>query len=283
MKYYYHQKKENRHLCSQAFLPMKLQTVIIFVFLVSCLSGSVVADSSSYFIGKYQVSILDEQIEPIDDGKEIHEVKGFEHLLIWREFFIGKIGFALGDSSFLDMLIFFSPILYALLGFFVILRFASAKSRTPSPVPDKILSFLHEHNGSSQKQIIEAVSASRGSVSFHLKNLEKKGFLKVVRANGVVQYFLTSAAPASAEHAAVLRFLSRKKSGAALRMLFEQKEITRKELAGVLHISETTARWYLEQFVVCGLAVSREEEGGVYYCITKEAEDVLHNLISGEN
>ena len=75
MKYYYHQKKENRHLCSQAFLPMKLQTVIIFVFLVSCLSGSVVADSSSYFIGKYQVSILDEQIEPIDDGKRFMKSK----------------------------------------------------------------------------------------------------------------------------------------------------------------------------------------------------------------
>lgn len=165
-------------------------------------------------------------------------------------------------------------------GFF---GFTSPKRRKPSPIPDKILAFLHEHNGSSQKQIIEAVSASRGSTSYHLQNLEQKGYLKVVRANGVAQYFLTSAAPASAEHAAVLRFLSRKKSGAALRMLFEQKEITRKELAGVLHISETTARWYLEQFVVCGLAVSREEEGGVYYCITKEAEDVLHNLIFEEN
>lgn len=165
-------------------------------------------------------------------------------------------------------------------GFF---GFISPKRRKPSPIPEKILSFLHEHNGSSQKQIIEAVSASRGSVSYHLKNLEKKGFLKVVRANGVAQYFLTSAAPASAEHAAVLRILSRKKSGAALRLLFERKEITRKELAAALHISETTARWYLEQFVVCGLAVSRAGEEEVYFCITEKAESVLYNLIFEQN
>lgn len=165
-------------------------------------------------------------------------------------------------------------------GFF---GFTSPKRRKPSPIPDKILAFLHEHNGSSQKQIVEAVSASRGSVSYHLKNLEQKGYLKVVRANGVAQYFLTSAAPASAEHAAVLRFLSRKKSGMVLRLLFERKKIARKELSAVLHISETTARWYLEQFEQCRIVVSRDGEGGVYYCITKEAEDVLHNLIFEEN
>ena len=256
--------------------------IVLSLFFLIVLSGIVVtisADSVGYYVGEYEVSPIYEEIIPIDDGKEIHEVKGFEHLLIWREFFIGKIGFALGDSSFLDMLIFFSPILYALLGFFVILRFASAKSRNPSPIPEKILSFLHEHNGSSQKQIVEAVSASRGSVSYHLKNLEQKGYLKVVRANGVTQYFLTSAASASAEHAAVLRFLSRKKSGTVLRLLFERKKIARKELSAVLHISETTAWWYLEQFEQCGLVVSREEEGCVYYCITKETEDVLQNLI----
>ena len=161
-------------------------------------------------------------------------------------------------------------------GFF---GFTSPKRRKPSPIPDKILAFLHEHNGSSQKQIIEAVSASRGSTSYHLQNLEQKGYLKVVRANGVTQYFLTSAASASAEHAAVLRFLSRKKSGTVLRLLFERKKIARKELSAVLHISETTARWYLEQFEQCGLVVSREGEGGVYYCITKETEDVFQNLI----
>ena len=250
----------------------------IFSILLSGIVVTVSADSVGYYVGEYEVSPIYEDVVPINDGKEIHEVEGFEHLLIWREFVIGKIGFALGDSSFLDMLIFISPILYALLGFFVILRFTSAKSRTPSPVPEKILSYLHEHNGSSQKQIVEAVSVSRGSVSYHLKNLEKKGIIKSVRANGVSQYFLTSAAPASAEHAVILRILSRKKSGAALLYIAEQKRVNRKALADALFVNETTARWYLEQFVSCGLVVLEEIDGNVWYCITERAEEILHEM-----
>ena len=224
-----------------------------------------------------------ERIEPVDDGKEIIQTNTGNWLVDFqRKAYVAIIELFSG-TILQNIIIILIPVVTAFGGYLLFLRFASAKSRTPSPIPEKILSFLHEHNGSSQKQIVEAVSASRGSVSYHLKNLEQKGYLKVVRANGVTQYFLTSAASASAEHAAVLRFLSRKKSGTVLRLLFERKKIARKELSAVLHISETTARWYLEQFEQCGLVVSREGEGGVYYCITKETEDVLHNLIFEEN
>ena len=277
MKYYYHQKKENRHLCSQAFIPMKLQTIIIFVFLVSCLSGCVSATES--LSDDVTVTPNFERIEPVDDGKEIIQTNTGNWLVDFqRKAYVAIIELFSG-TVLQNIIIILIPVVTAFGGYLLFLRFASAKSRTPSPIPEKILSFLHEHNGSSQKQIVEAVSASRGSVSYHLKNLEQKGYLKVVRANGVTQYFLTSAASASAEHAAVLRFLSRKKSGTVLRLLFERKKIARKELSAVLHISETTARWYLEQFEQCGLVVSREGEGGVYYCITKETEDVFQNLI----
>lgn len=218
-----------------------------------------------------------ERIEPVDDGKEIMQTNTGNWLVDFqRKAYVAIIELFSG-TVLQNIIIILIPVVTAFGGYLLFLRFASAKSCTPSPIPEKILSFLHEHNGSSQKQIIEAVSTSRGSVSYHLQNLEKKGFLKVVRANGVAQYFLTSAAPASAEHAAVLRFLSRKKSGAALRMLFGRKEITLKELAAALHISETTVRWYLEQFVVCGLVVSRAGYDGGSFCITKEAEDILRD------
>ena len=219
-----------------------------------------------------------ERIEPINDGKEIIPDETGNRLLDFqRRVSVAFIEFF--DGSILqNVIIILIPVITAFGGYFVILRFTSAKSRTPSPVPEKILSYLHEHNGSSQKQIVEAVSVSRGSVSYHLKNLEKKGIIKSVRANGVSQYFLTSAAPASAEHAVILRILSRKKSGAALLYIAEQKRVNRKALADALFVNETTARWYLEQFVSCGLVVLEEIDGNVWYCITERVEEILHEM-----
>ena len=99
------------------------------------------------------ISPIYEEIVPVDDGKEIQTVGGWDYLLIWRQKIISELVLYFDDTILYEPLIILSPFLFALLGIIVIAKFGTNKTRKKSPVPEKILAYLKEHPGSTQKQL----------------------------------------------------------------------------------------------------------------------------------
>ncbi|HJK83136.1 MAG TPA: MarR family transcriptional regulator, partial [Methanocorpusculum sp.] len=72
------------------------------------------------------------------------------------------------------------PIVSALLGVLCIGIFTSANKRIKSPVSENILLSIRENPGITQKQITDTVRCSRGSVCYHLHQLEKTGKIRKI-------------------------------------------------------------------------------------------------------
>lgn len=71
------------------------------------------------------------------------------------------------DTALREPVRFCTPILFALLGVILLLRFAP-KERLVSVVPQKILEYAAEHPAASLAEIVKGVGVSQGSVVHHL-------------------------------------------------------------------------------------------------------------------
>lgn len=263
-------------------LYQKIGLLLFFGIVTSFLliSGAAAVETGPRIIDDMYISPMYEEIIPIDDGKEIRVVEGWDYLKIWRQKIISELIGFFSDTILYEVIILLSPYIFALLGIFCIFRWTANKKREPSPYREKILTHIKEHPGSTQTQILAAMQTSRGTVCYHLNRLASAGKIHVIYIGRVPQYY-PDAGQTIPENSCEyhLRYLiSRKKSGRVLQTISQHPASTRKELADHLSLSPVTVRWYLRTFTKKELLIITKDGPELRYSFTDEAQHIYERL-----
>lgn len=251
--------------------------------IISCVITSVTTaeETGPRTIGNMYVSPMYEDSVPIDDGKVIHVLSGLDYLQFWRHKIVSELSGFFSHTVLYETFIFLSPLIFALLGFICLLLCTADRRKKPSSLQENILLCIRENPGITQKQITDTVRCSRGSVCYHLHQLEKTGKIRKLHLGTTPQYYPSAELPSpdTLIEQTILLLLSRKKSGRFLRTLYEHPGITQKELAALLNIRPTTAHWYLHTYTKSRILSIEQNGRELHYSLTREAETIFARLI----
>lgn len=266
---------------------LSLKKIVLFLFfivIISCVITSVTTaeETGPRTIGNMYVSPMYEDSVPIDDGKVIHVLSGLDYLQFWRHKIVSELSGFFSHTVLYETFIFLSPLIFALLGFICLLLCTADRRKKPSSLQENILLCIRENPGITQKQITDTVRCSRGSVCYHLHQLEKTGKIRKLNFGTAPQYYPSAELPSpdTLIEQTILLLLSRKKSGRFLRTLYEHPGITQKELAALLNIRPTTAHWYLHTYTKSRILSVEQNGRELHYSLTREAETICARLIS---
>lgn len=214
---------------------LSLKKIVLFLFfivIISCVITSVTTaeETGPRTIGNMYVSPMYEDSVPIDDGKVIHVLSGLDYLQFWRHKIVSELSGFFSHTVLYETFIFLSPLIFALLGFICLLLCTADRRKKPSSLQENILLSIRENPGITQKQITDTVRCSRGSVCYHLHQLEKTGKIRKLHLGTAPQYYPSAELPSpdTLLEQTILLLLSRKKSGKFLRTLYENPCITQK-------------------------------------------------------
>ena len=265
---------------------LSLKKIVLFLFfivIISCVITSVTTaeETGPRTIGNMYVSPMYEDSVPIDDGKVIHVLSGLDYLQFWRHKIVSELSGFFSHTVLYETFIFLSPLIFALLGFICLLLCTADRRKKPSSLQENILLSIRENPGITQKQITDTVRCSRGSVCYHLHQLEKTGKIRKLHLGTTPQYYPSAELPSpdTLLEQTILLLLSRKKSGKFLRTLYENPCITQKELAALLNIRPTTAHWYLHTYTKNRILSVEQNGRELHYSLTREAETICARLI----
>lgn len=265
---------------------LSLKKIVLFLFfivIISCVITSVTTaeETGPRTIGNMYVSPMYEDSVPIDDGKVIHVLSGLDYLQFWRHKIVSELSGFFSHTVLYETFIFLSPLIFALLGFICLLLCTTDRRKKPSSLQENILLCIRENPGITQKQITGTVRCSRGSVCYHLHQLEKTGKIRKLHLGTAPQYYPSAELPSpdTLIEQTILLLLSRKKSGRFLRTLYEHPGITQKELAALLNIRPTTAHWYLHTYTKSRILSIEQNGRERHYSLTREAETIFARLI----
>lgn len=265
---------------------LSLKKIVLFLFfivIISCVITSVTTaeETGPRTIGNMYVSPMYEDSVPIDDGKVIHVLSGLDYLQFWRHKIVSELSGFFSHTVLYETFIFLSPLIFALLGFICLLLCTTDRRKKPSSLQENILLCIRENPGITQKQITGTVRCSRGSVCYHLHQLEKTGKIRKLHLGTTPQYYPSAELPSpdTLIEQTILLLLSRKKSGRFLRTLYEHPGITQKELAALLNIRPTTAHWYLHTYTKSRILSVEQNGRERHYSLTREAETICARLI----
>ena len=265
---------------------LSLKKIVLFLFfivIISCVITSVTTaeETGPRTIGNMYVSPMYEDSVPIDDGKVIHVLSGLDYLQFWRHKIVSELSGFFSHTVLYETFIFLSPLIFALLGFICLLLCTADRRKKPSSLQENILLSIRENPGITQKQITDTVRCSRGSVCYHLHQLEKTGKIRKLHLGTTPQYYPSAELPSpdTLIEQTILLLLSRKKSGRFLRTLYEHPGITQKELAALLNIRPTTAHWYLHTYTKSRILSIEQNGRELHYSLTREAETICARLI----
>ena len=265
---------------------LSLKKIVLFLFfivIISCVITSVTTaeETGPRTIGNMYVSPMYEDSVPIDDGKVIHVLSGLDYLQFWRHKIVSELSGFFSHTVLYETFIFLSPLIFALLGFICLLLCTADRRKKPSSLQENILLSIRENPGITQKQITDTVRCSRGSVCYHLHQLEKTGKIRKLHLGTAPQYYPSAELPSpdTLLEQTILLLLSRKKSGKFLRTLYENPCITQKELAALLNIRPTTAHWYLHTYTKNRILSVEQNGRELHYSLTREAETICARLI----
>ena len=265
---------------------LSLKKIVLFLFfivIISCVITSVTTaeETGPRTIGNMYVSPMYEDSVPIDDGKVIHVLSGLDYLQFWRHKIVSELSGFFSHTVLYETFIFLSPLIFALLGFICLLLCTADRRKKPSSLQENILLSIRENPGITQKQITDTVRCSRGSVCYHLHQLEKTGKIRKLHLGTAPQYYPSAELPSpdTLLEQTILLLLSRKKSGRFLRTLYEHPGITQKELAALLNIRPTTAHWYLHTYTKSRILSIEQNGRELHYSLTREAETIFARLI----
>lgn len=265
---------------------LSLKKIVLFLFfivIISCVITSVTTaeETGPRTIGNMYVSPMYEDSVPIDDGKVIHVLSGLDYLQFWRHKIVSELSGFFSHTVLYETFIFLSPLIFALLGFICLLLCTTDRRKKPSSLQENILLSIRENPGITQKQITDTVRCSRGSVCYHLHQLEKTGKIRKLHLGTAPQYYPSAELPSpdTLIEQTILLLLSRKKSGRFLRTLYEHPGTTQKELAALLNIRPTTAHWYLHTYTKSRILSVEQNGRERHYSLTREAETICARLI----
>ena len=223
------------------------------------------------------------EIVPIDDGTEIIENTPLLSLLLWRTEVLSFIDSLWRETPYRDIVRnAVIPFTAAVLGFSILIVFTRRKSpeKNPESTPAKILAYIRQHKFCSQKQIVNGVESSRGSVAYQLHRLQIEQKIFAAEVNGKTYY---SAHPIDQEslEPVVYSILENETTGSIFKTLYLHPNLTRHEIAGIIGKSPDTVYFHLKNFD--GRLLTEVKEGGIsYYSLSPDANDAYFRMERGE-
>ena len=125
-------------------------------------------------------------------------------------------------------------------GYLIILYSKRKTSDNPNSRTMQILSYLKEHPGVSETDIVNATGFSRGSVSYNLRKLLEDGRVSKISS----RYYPYDAYPSETE-AKAEKVLGNKRRQRIFKIILENPGISQKQLADEMQIPLSTLRWHL--------------------------------------
>jgi predicted transcriptional regulator len=223
------------------------------------------------------------EIVPIDDGTEIIENTPLLSLLLWRTEVLSFIDSLWRETPYRDIVRnAVIPFTAAVLGFSILIVFTRRKSpeKNPKSTPAKILAYIRQHKFCSQKQIVNEVESSRGSVAYQLHRLQIEQKIFAAEVNGRTYY---SAHPIDQEslEPVIYSILENETTGSIFKTLYLHPNLTRHEIAGIIGKSPDTVYFHLKNFD--GRLLTEVKEGGIsYYSLSPDANDTYFRMERGE-
>ena len=223
------------------------------------------------------------EIVPIDDGTEIIENTPLLSLLLWRTEVLSFIDSLWRETPYRDIVRnAVIPFTAAVLGFSILIVFTRRKSpeKNPESTPAKILAYIRQHKFCSQKQIVNGVESSRGSVAYQLHRLQIEQKIFAAEVNGKTYY---SAHPIDQEslEPVIYGILENETTGSIFKTLYLHPNLTRHEIAGIIGKSPDTVYFHLKNFD--GRLLAEGKEGGIsYYSLSPDANDAYFRMERGE-
>ena len=113
-------------------------------------------------------------------------------------------------------------------------------SNNPKSRTMQILSYLKEHPGVSETDIVNATGFSRGSVSYNLRKLLEDGRVSKISS----RYYPYDASPSETE-AKAEKVLGNKRRQRIFKIILENPGISQKQLSDEMQMPLSTLRWHL--------------------------------------
>ncbi|MDV0441610.1 winged helix-turn-helix transcriptional regulator [Methanorbis furvi] len=229
---------------------------------------------------KYVIEVVEEEIVPIYDGREIKTVELWElppkeiirHLIAAPTAYIPPITGQL-ITFFISALGFGFAFLY--------LQDTGRKNQNEINRPEKILAYITKNPGESMQQIAAGTEIPRSSLRYHVNKMQKAGQISQKEYCGNPHYFSLEKSYSATERL-VLAVFSRENEKQVLVELLKHPESTRQDLAERLHMSEITVHWYLHRLDAAELLMVHAEGGRNHYQLTGEAEKACGKFLEME-
>ncbi|MDV0441611.1 winged helix-turn-helix transcriptional regulator [Methanorbis furvi] len=229
---------------------------------------------------KYVIEVVDEEIVPIYDGKEIKKVELWQLPLrdILADVITTPMAYIPPITTRLITL-FISSLGLA----FIILfhRETRKKDQQDSERPEKILTYITENPGQSIQQIANGTNIPRSSLRHHLRTTRMKSQILEFRYSKNPHYFSKKKSYTDIEKL-VLAVLSRESEKAVFVELFNNPKSTKQDLAEHLNVSESAAHWHLKRLNAAKLLVVETDGKQIRYRLTEEAEKTYRKFLQME-
>jgi DNA-binding transcriptional ArsR family regulator len=275
-------------------MPFKHKIHIFLCVVILCVLAGVCGPVSAFdFYYTYPaeddlvITPIDYEIVPVDDGIEGVTITGWLNLVYWKTVLPIYIGSyfdffeptPLGNMT-RTMMIPLLTTIFGICGTFIVFCRRKSPEKNPKSTPAKILAYIRQHKFCSQKQIVNGVESSRGSVAYQLHRLQIEQKIFAAEVNGRTYY---SAHPIDQEslEPVIYGILENETTKSIFKTLYQHPNLTRHEIAGIIGKSPDTVYFHLKNFD--GRLLTEGKEGGVsYYSLSPDANDTYFRMERGE-
>ncbi len=229
------------------------------------------------------IAPADYEIVPIDDGIEGVTITGWLNLVYWKTVLPIYIGSyfdffeptPLGNMT-RTMMIPLLTTIFGVCGTFIVFCRRKSPEKNPKSTQARILAYIRQHKFCSQKQIVDGVGSSRGSVAYQLHRLQIEQKIFAAEVNGRTYY---SAHPIDQEslEPIIYGILENETTRSIFKTLYHHPNLTRHEIAGIIGKSPDTVYFHLKK-IDDRLLTEVKEEGIYYYSLSPDAMNVYFRM-----
>ena len=150
-------------------------------------------------------------------------------------------------------------------GYLIILYSKRKTSDNPNSRHMQILSYLSEHPGISETDIVNATGFSRGSVSYNLRKLLQDGSVSKISS----RYYPYDASPSETE-AKAEKVLGNKRRQRIFKTILENPGISQKQLTDEMQMPLSTLRWHLGKLADANLIQIEAKQHTLCYSVNPD-------------
>ena len=261
-----------------------LITTVLLVVLINPVNAEITDQGVFLPSSDYELEIkpLDYEVKPdYNDGVVGTPIEGFLNIVYWDRILPIHLGTYLDFFKNTQLGDFtrtvFVPSFSVIVGMTFLFFFSRRKNpeQNPESTPAKILAFVREHPGVSEKQIIDAVEKSRGSIAYQLRRLERDGKIRISQRNGRNFYFIRDGVSSYLEEE-IQRIFANAETREIFMYLHFHPNQTCTSLAHALNRKVYSIRYYLRKMDSV-ISISGDKNP-VLYSLSEDVQSIVSEM-----